>query len=433
MGKLIIILYNFIFIPVFKFGFFTGSFFNVKMKLGRNGRKNLFLNLSERLSQVKPDQKRIWFHCTSVGEWEQAVPIIDEIKTGRPDIFVLVSFFSPSGYNYVKRHPNVDFKTYLPIDSFANARRFIRIVKPDLWVISKFDIWPAHLYIAGKMNIPVVLTAATLSSNSGRDKGLSKILNWFVYKNISLIFPISLIDRNRFLQVFPYPERMVVAGDTRFDQVFNKAQKVRASGEVVIFKDNSGIKLITGSIWPADEKYLLPALINLYKKYGYLKLILVPHELHEAHISDIENILSNAGIESERYTSFENAGGTTKRVAIINTIGMLARIYKQTQLAYVGGSFSSGVHNVMEPAVFGQPVVFGPEYHNSFEAIELIRKGFAFSGSNSVELETLLDRFVSNETDRVETGNKAKNLIEQNIGATQIIIKKLKETYDFIS
>ena len=162
-------------------------------------------------------------------------------------------------------------------------------------------------------------------------------------------------------------------------------------------------------------------------------MILVPHELHESHISDIENVLTSAGIASERYTSFEKTGGTEKRVAIINTIGMLARLYRQTQLAYVGGSFSTGVHNVMEPAVFGQPVVFGPAYHNSFEAMELIHEGCAFSGSNAKELETLLDIFLSDESNRIETGNKAKNLIEQNIGATQIIIKKLKETYDFIS
>ncbi len=433
MGKLVLILYNFLFIPVFRLGFYLGSFFNVKMKLGIEGRKGLYINLKHALSQIDSSRKRIWFHCTSVGEWEQAVPIIDEIKRSNPDIYVLVSFFSPSGYNYVKRYDNVDYKTYLPFDTFSNAKQFISIVKPNLWVISKFDVWPSHLYIAGKMNVPVVLTAATLSSNSGRDKGLSKWLNTFVYRNISLVFPISEIDKNRFLNIFPYPERIVVAGDTRFDQVFIKAQKVIESEEVTIFADNAGIKLITGSIWPADEKHLLTALINLYKKYKFLKLILVPHELHESHIADIEDVLNASGIESERYTLFEKTGGTTKRIAIINTIGMLARIYKQTQIAYVGGSFSSGVHNVMEPAVFGQPVVFGPEYHNSFEALELIREGCAFNGSNTVELENILDRFIGNEADRIETGNRARNLIEQNIGATQIIIQKLKETYGFIS
>jgi 3-deoxy-D-manno-octulosonic-acid transferase len=215
--------------------------------------------------------------------------------------------------------------------------------------------------------------------------------------------------------------------------VYNKAQKVREADEVVIFKDAGGVLLIAGSIWPADEKHLMPALVNLYQKYDKLKLVLVPHELHESHIADIEGVLQNAGIESERYTSFQSKGGTKCRVAIINTIGMLARIYKQTHLAYVGGSFSTGVHNVMEPAVFGQPVVFGPEHHNSFEALELIREGCAFSGSNTNEIESLLERFLSNDTDRLATGTKAKDLIEKNIGATQIIVKKLKETYGFIS
>jgi 3-deoxy-D-manno-octulosonic-acid transferase len=169
------------------------------------------------------------------------------------------------------------------------------------------------------------------------------------------------------------------------------------------------------------------------KKHTGLCAILVPHELHESHITDIENILSRAGLESERYTDFEKNGGTEKRIAIINTVGMLARIYMQTNLAYVGGSFSSGVHNVMEPAVFGQPVIFGPVNANSFEAGELMKAGSAFAVENAAQIEEILEKLVTNDLYRTEIGQKAKDLIYNNLGATERIYNHLKQNYDFIS
>jgi 3-deoxy-D-manno-octulosonic-acid transferase len=427
------ILYNTFVVPALYFGFYVGQFFNKKISDGLKGRRGQWSLITETLAKSAEGRKRILFHCTSVGEWEQAVPIIDSIKNIHPDVFVVVTFFSPSGYKFVKSHPNVDLKLYMLLDSYFAAKRLFRLVKPSLWVISKFDIWANHLWAASSLNIPIINTAATLSSNSGRDKGIAGSFNKYVYPKFDYIFPISCDDRDRFLKLFPHPERMTVTGDTRFDQVYNKGQKTRSAEPVKIFADESGLIFIAGSIWPPDEKHLLPALVSMMQKHSNLKAILVPHELHESHIFDIEKAMRDGGLESERYTDFSVKGGTNKRIAIINTIGMLARLYKQTHFAYIGGSFSSGVHNTMEPAVFGQPVFFGPVYMNSFEAGELIKAGGAFQINNSTEAAEIMDKLIADEVFRSQTGRKAQALIEDNIGATNKIMNIIIKRYDFIS
>lgn len=433
MQKLWFLLYNIFFVPLFYAGFKIGSLFNQKMKDGNRTRKGQMKRIKDAVSKFDKDKKRIVFHASSVGEWEQAVPIIEKIKTSNPDIYIIVTFFSPSGYNFVKKHWAIDLKVYMPLDTYFGALKFFKIVKPSLWTVSKFDVWANHVFAAKKLNIPIILTAATLSSNSRRDKGIARIFNKSVYKHFSHFFPISEEDKERFLKLCPSPEKITVTGDTRFDQVFNRGEKAREAGNIRIFEKEEGITFIGGSVWPPDEKHLFPALIEKMKKYPELRAIIVPHELHESHISDIEKVFNSENIETERYTNFKDKGFTTKRVAIANTIGMLARLYMQTDLAYVGGSFSTGVHNVMEPAVFGQTVIFGTVYQNSFEAGELIKIGSAFSVSNSEEIKELLEKFISDENYRKETGKKAQNLIYDNLGATDKIYNLLKQQYEFIS
>jgi len=433
MEDILFFIYRFFALPAFRLSFYVSHFFNSKIAQGYKGRKNQFGFIEKEITPHIASKIKILFHATSVGESEQALPIIEKIKTANPDIYIIMSFFSPSGFNFLKKNPLVDLKIYLPLDTRSNARKLFSIIKPDLWCISKFDVWPNHLKTAASMHIPIVLTAATLSANSGRDKGLAGLFNKTFYKYFDHIFPISDDDGKRFLHIFPYPEKITMTGDTRFDQVFLKAKKVEKAGEVRIFRKGGGLVLIGGSLWPADEKHLFPALVNVMKKHPDMQAILVPHELHESHIADIELAMKQAGFECERFTTFESQGGTEKRIAIINTVGMLARIYMQTDLAYVGGSFSTGVHNVMEPAVFGQPVFFGPFHANSFEAGELIKIGGAFAIENSDQVEAILEKTVADDSFRIAAGNKAQDLIFNNLGATERIYNHLKQTYDFIS
>lgn len=432
MKKLWFTIYRFLAVPTIYAVFFIGSFFNKKIKQGYQGRKKLFSILKNTLKDKT--KNRLLVHCASVGEWEQAVPLIEKIKTTNPDLFVIVSFFSPSGYHFLKKNLPVDLKIYFPIDSQKNMRKFFKIIQPKLWIISKFDIWPIAVKIANEMNIPIVNTAATLSLNSNRNKGIAKKINKLVFSKIDHYFPIASDDEKRFIEMGVKEENITCTGDTRYDRVVSRLKKLADQPELAIFKNNEGIKFIAGSIWPLDEAQLLPALVNLMKKHQNLKLILVPHELHESHLKDIEKIFVKNKIKTERYTDFEENNGTETRVAIINTIGILARLYKQSNIAYIGGSFGTdGIHNVMEPAVFEQPVVFGPNYANSAEAFELLKVKGAFSLKNSEELEYLIEKLIVDNEFLAQAGKNAGNLIQRKIGATDKIINKLKEKYDFIS
>jgi 3-deoxy-D-manno-octulosonic-acid transferase len=395
-------------------------------------RRNQFTLLETAILKAS-GRKRILFHCTSAGEWLQALPIIEKMKALNPDIFIMVSFFSPSGFKFAKNPPEVDLKFYLPLDSVFAASRLFKLLSPDLWVISKFDIWPNHVMVAAQMKIPIVVTSATLSEDSRRDKGVSKGFNRLVYNKISHIFPISDADMQRFRVMVPDESKYTVAGDTRYDHVYNRGIRASEAGDIPIFDNKKAFTLIAGSTWPADEKHIIPALADLCKKFPDLRIIVVPHELHENHLQDIESVFARAGIKTERFTNFSGSQRATANVVVFNTIGLLSRLYKQTNLAYIGGSFGKGIHNVMEPAVFGQPVLFGPNHLNSHEAGELLKIGAAFRITNQQEFYDSVALLIRDANLLNAMGEKAKNLIYNKIGATAVIIDSLKKQYELFS
>lgn len=431
MGRVWFIIYNLL-IPILLAGFWMFSFFNQKSRQAFSGRAGQIKKLGQFVKTIGPNVPRIWVHCVSVGEWLQAIPVIQQLKESNPNLTVMVSFFSASGYNYLKQSQLVNHKFYLPFDFYKSAQRLFQIIKPDLWIISKFDVWPNHLHWAGLLDVPTVMIAATLSANSGRIRGPIGVLNRYVYKNINWLFPISIPDRDRFLKLYPYPDRMFIAGDTRFDSVSQKGERVRSANPSPVFTPTPQVTFLAGSIWPSDERHLLPALKNALLKHPDLKAALVPHELHEQHIKSIEKFFEGT-FETERYTDFEDKGFTQCRIAIIDTIGKLAGLYLNCDLAYVGGSFGVGVHNVMEPAVFGKPVLFGPNHLNSYEALEIKRLGGGFVVNNQAEMERQLDKLVPNAELRTSVGEIAKGLVLNNLGATGKILMKLRQEYDFIS
>lgn len=429
MKTLFLLAYNIFFVPLFIIGFRLGSLFNKKIKEGLHGRKNIFSLLKKQVSDIPDNAEIILFHSASVGEWEQAVPIITELKKRNKNIYIVASFFSPSGFRIVK-NKHIDLKIYLPIDTPSNARRFFKLLKPKLWIISKYDVWPNFICEAKVNNVPIILASAELAPDSNRYKGIAKHFNKTFYKYFDYILPVSGDYKQRFLNIFPYPERIIVAGDARYDQIYRKTQKVIAKKEKVpVFNDDSGIAFIGGSIWPNDEKHIFPALERLLQKYERLSLILVPHELSESHIESIHKYFSTKGHSVERYSQFHYKNGTDARIAIIDTIGVLFKIYRKTEVAYVGGSFSTGVHNVLEPAAYGQPVVFGPRYKNSFEAREMVKMGCCFTINNEEEAEIIFDKLISDAKYRYERGKEAQNFLKQSLGATDKILKLLKENY----
>jgi 3-deoxy-D-manno-octulosonic-acid transferase len=428
---ILLLLYNFLVVPVMIAGFYVGSLFNTKMHEGRKARKNQFSRLAGEISKAGA-AKRILFHCTSAGEWLQALPIIERMKSLNPGLFIMVSFFSPSGFKFARNPAEVDLKFYLPLDSPFAARRLFKLLKPELWIISKFDVWPNHVLAASKLRIPMVITSATLSPNSGRDKGLAGSFNKFIYGKIDHFYPISDEDKKRFQALVPAEDLFTLAGDTRYDHVYNRGQKASDAGDVALFSDTMGLTLIAGSTWPADEKHVLPALAELIREFPGVRVIVVPHELHESHLQDIESVFARYQIPCERYTAFSGQGTAKTNVVIFNTIGMLARLYKQTHIAFIGGSFGKGTHNVMEPAIFGQPVLFGPNHLNSYEAGELLQAGAAFRIMNQQEFHEKARSLIHDDRLRKSMGEKARNLIISNTGATSIIINSLKEKYGII-
>jgi 3-deoxy-D-manno-octulosonic-acid transferase len=231
----------------------------------------------------------------------------------------------------------------------------------------------------------------------------------------------------------PDESKYTVAGDTRYDHVYNRGMKASDAGDIEIFKGKKSVTLIAGSTWPNDERHILPALAQLCADYPVLRIIIVPHELHENHLRDIEGVFDQSDIKVERYTSLPEHGSASANVIIFNTVGLLARLYKQTDIAYIGGSFGKGIHNVMEPAVFGQPVIFGPNHLNSHEAGELLKIGAAFSIKNQQEFYEKASLLIKDAGIRKSMGEKAKNLITSNIGATAKIIHTLTQQYELFS
>lgn len=433
MGSIIYFLYRYIVSNLFTGLVYLISPFNKKLKLRLEEEKNI-KNNPELTLKPKGKNRRILFHCSSLGEWEQAVPVIEIIKKNNPGIQIIVSFFSISGYRHVKNNPYIDGKIFLPFDTYKHAKRFLNDVLPDLWVISAYDVWPNHVMAAKKLQIPIIIITATLSETSGRHKGLAKHLNKYIFKNIHAIYTRSANDSKRFLNIYPFPEKLLSYGDTRADRVYENSHAIRKMKTPMVFMDKKAddVVFIAGSTWPADEKIVLPGTIALLKKHPNLKAIIVPHEIGEAHIQEIEKTFSESALETERFSSFNQKNGTNCRVAIIDAIGVLAQLYKDCNIAYIGGSFGKGVHNVLEPAVFGLPVLFGPRHRNSQEAISLTEIGATFPIKTIPGFIDTLEPLVTDNDFRKECSEKAFGYVRNSLGASGKIYQHLTRRFEFI-
>ncbi|MCL2328837.1 MAG: hypothetical protein FWC39_10065 [Bacteroidetes bacterium] len=424
MNYILFLLYSCIYavlvIPVFA----IGAVWNKKMREGLFGRLSQGKKIRE-FARANRSKDIIFIHSSSVGEWEQSIPIIKALKQKNDNIAILASFFSPSGMRHAKK-TDVDCAIYLPFDILPCAQWFFKTVKPKMWIISKYDVWAAFVYAAYRQKIPVYLCSAELAEDSTRYKGLGAVVNRLFYKYIDIIFPVSAEYRERFLRIFPFPERLIIAGDARYDQIITKAETIGQQPSVQIFSNPLELTIIAGSLWQADEKHFLPALFRVMNEHENVQAILVPHELHETHLQAIEQECAQAGFSSERFSQFSKHDGCKTRIAIIDTIGMLASLYKTTDIAFVGGAFSTGVHNVAEPAVFGNPVLFGPRHVNSHEAVSIEKLHGGFCIHNKSECYEKLSQLIDNEDFRKKTGAIAQQFIMASKGATQVIVNTMR-------
>lgn len=397
----------------------AASLFNPKAKLWVKGRENLFADLENQFS--KNTSPVAWFHCASLGEFEQGRPLMEEFRRKNPGYKILLTFFSPSGYEVRKNYAGSDFVFYLPLDTKAKAKRFVEIVNPSVIYFIKYEFWLNFLAEFRRRKIPHFLVSAFFRDNQVFFKSYGKIFREAL-KGFAFIFTQ---EKNSFSLLKSIGiTNTEVAGDTRFDRVKEISNGAKEIEQAKLFSENSKL-LVAGSTWPQDEELLFPAISEQLKKDW--KMIIAPHELGEDHLKMIEEGLKNSGIEKEKITRFSLAkNGLLKnaKVLIIDNIGMLSSLYRYGDIAYIGGGFGKSIHNTLEAAVYGIPVVFGPRFEKFHEAKGLIAAGGGFGVENDEALKKILDELMRDDVKRENAGKIAGEYVSENTGATKIVLEK---------
>ena len=387
---------------------------NHKAKLWHNGRKGLIEDIEQRLS-TRCAKQRVWIHVASLGEFEQARPIIEKIRELNIDTEIVVTFFSPSGYEIRKGYALVDEIFYLPADTPRNAKRFIDAVNPTIAIFIKYEFWLNYLAELKSRKIATYLASAIFREESIFFKPWGKIWRKAL-STFSTIF-VQNDDSVRLLKKLGY-DNVVVAGDTRFDRV---AAIAKNGKHVPIIEQFIGTKraFVAGSTWRKDEELL----VDLANDNPEIKFIIVPHEIDKAHI---QNLIDDCG---GRAICYSECSGTTNydnyQILILNTIGLLSTVYRYATWAYIGGGFGMGIHNTLEAAIYGLPIAFGPRYKKFNEAKEMIACGVAKSVSTYKELSEWFTPLRDDAELWQQKHTAAQEYTKKNIGATDLIIEEI--------
>ncbi len=413
--------YNLLIVPAMWCVFRLGGLFNDKIRRGINGRRNLLTIIKRDVKALKGTH-RVWFHSSSLGEFEQAKPIIAEIKRSRPDINIVVTFFSPSGYEHSHSYKLADVISYLPFDSRHDVNGFVDIVRPTVLVMVRYDVWPNLIWALQERGIPSMIANATMKKGSIRKILLLKQFHRSLYNALSMILTVSPNDKLSFGDFHLTGPLIESVGDTRFDQVKLRSDEA-AKKNILAERIVKGKKVfLIGQSWDADDAVILPALFRLQEIMPDLLTILVPHEPTVEHLEQVEYRLEGR----TTFIRFSDMNDyANEKVILIDGVGILVPLYRYAHVAYVGGSFGKGVHNVLEPAAFSLPVLFGPRHTNSQEAEALVNVGGGFVVEDEKESYRLLQSLFENETLRREAGRKARLLVDENLGATERVLKYL--------
>jgi 3-deoxy-D-manno-octulosonic-acid transferase len=376
------------------------------MSLFVHGRKSVFDTLKE---SINPEDKTIWFHCASLGEYEQGVPIMEKTKELFPDYKLIVTFFSPSGFEVKKNSTLANTIVYLPIDTISNAKKFIELAHPSLAIFIKYEFWPNYLFQLKEKNIPTLLVSGLFrkgqlffkSYGGFMRKALNSFNHFFVQDETSkdLLKSINI-------------KEITVSGDTRFDRVSNQLLQDNTLAFISEFKQNN-LCIVCGSTWPEDEAVLID---YINKAPDDVKFIIAPHKINA---SKIESFRKNIQKKSTLFSTKKGTNISDYKVFILDTIGLLTKIYSYADIAYVGGGMgATGLHNILEPATFGVPIVIGNHFKKFPEAKELKELKGLFSISNATECSKILEKLVTDKSSRIESGKIAQSFIENNKGAT---------------
>ena len=359
-------------------------------------------------------ERTIWMHCASLGEFEQGRPLLEAIKKKYPSYKIALSFFSPSGYEVRKNYVGADLVFYLPMDNIVNAKKLIDIINPSLVIWVKYEYWYYYLQELKKRNIPVLLVSGIFRKNQ-------PFFKWYggIWKKMLDCFQQLFVQDEgsvALLTSIGIKENVEVAGDTRFDRVIAIAEKNEPVDHISTFIGNHKV-LVAGSTWDEDEIELL----HFVKMRPDIKFIIAPHEIYKENIEDVKKEFKDSILYSS--LAKDNKPGEDAQVLIIDNIGMLAKLYKYADVTVVGGGFGQGgIHNVLEAAVYGRPVVFGPVYEKYAEAVGLVKCGAAYSASGPLQMDKLLTMLFNDENEKNKSGLAARDFVYDHKGATNKIL-----------
>ena len=417
INSLSLFFYN-LFLVGYTFGIQLASLWNGKAKKWVLGRRRLMYNVRSTMEKIN-HSPIIWMHCASVGEFEQGRTIIEKLKAENQKLTIVLTFFSPSGYEACKNYKEADAIFYLPMDGKKNAQQFLDALQPTVVLWIKYEFWYYYLQALKNRKIPTILVSGTFRDNQPFFKWYGSFWQQMLHC-FSFLF-LQNEEGKELLSSFQLNNKLVVNGDTRFDRVCAVADNFTSLPLIEKFCGDSKV-FIAGSTWEEDEEKL----IHYVKKHPHIKFIIVPHEVDEQNIKDVQKEFQHSILYSQLSTA--NIQHSPSNCLIIDTIGILSRLYYYADVTYVGGGFGSdGVHNVLEPAVYGKPVLFGPVYQKYIEAVDLIKCGAAITIIDALHLEKLLDNLFLNENEREKMGISAQKYVEENKGATEKIVNYIYE------
>jgi 3-deoxy-D-manno-octulosonic-acid transferase len=389
------------------------ALFSPKIKLFVEGRKKVFSIIESKINQ---NDKTIWFHAASLGEYEQGLPVMEKIKEKFPAHKIVLTFFSPSGYEVRKNNAIADVTVYLPLDTKSNANQFIKAINPELVFFIKYEYWPNYLNQLKKSTIKTYLISGIFRENQA-------FFKWYggFYKNTLKTFDYFFVQNEsskKLLQSIGF-NNVKISGDTRFDRVVSILERDNSLDFIQQFKDNK-TTIVIGSSWVKDENLLVNYINN---SSDDVKFIIAPHNILQSSIANLQSSIKKATVLFSEIESLHATILPSANVFIIDTIGILTKIYSYADIAYVGGGFGNpGVHNILEPATFGIPIIIGPNYSHFAEATALVHQGGCSSISNQNELNDAFDNLISNKDIRQEKGHICETFVQMNKGATEIIL-----------
>ncbi len=421
LSTLIELVYRLLVLPVGVVGWILALPFSAKARDGWAGRRNWAARLS-RHTETWGKKPRVWFHCSSLGEFEQAVPVMQELRSAWPQTALAATVYSPSGYGKAVASDAADWVGYLPFDTRRNVQRLIDLIRPNALVFMRYDTWPALVGGARRAGVPIVIASAALNPRSPLRSPLMKPIVRFLYGG-SVILAVNSQEAAAFANLIGEHARVRVAGDPRYDRALERCREPGPRGGD-LFPPGSRV-FIAGSTHAPDEKILVGALTPWPDPA--FRLLLVPHDPTERRLRRVEHTLASANLESQRWSSLGN-GWATAPVVIVDGVGHLAHLYRGCHVAYVGGGFTSGVHSTLEPAAAGVPVLVGPRYRRSPEARALIRRGGAQVIRTSGDVAKVIGLLVGpGEDERARMAKTCLELVRDGAGASEKVARHVHD------